>query len=277
MRRIYYKNAFPKGGAAPGAGKPLVSIVITNYKKEKYLSSAIKSCLAQSYKNIEILVVDDCSSESSSLKIARKLNDGRIRYFYTSRNYGHYACANYAMDSARGKYVTFLGADDTISKDHILDLFKTLIYNKLVAVCGMYSRYDIKGNVVKKPRLCEASIFFDRKRVLKDIGYFHMVRCAADSEYRCRIQKFYSSKKIAMLIRLSYKALFIEGCLTDASNVKTGEKVRRIYSSRYNKFHKNSNRDNLFYCYKLNKKTFRFPDKILVNNFDISTFKEFKI
>ena len=148
-----------------GSIKGKVSIIITNYKKERFLKKAILSCLTQSYKNIEVIVVDDCSDRAKSLGIAKSIGNNKVRYVCTSRNYGHYACCNYAMDKASGKYITFLGADDTINKDHIKNLLIGLTQHKLAGICSLYTRYDKNGNKVgKSGRLCEASILFEKNR-----------------------------------------------------------------------------------------------------------------
>ena len=250
------------------SGNPKVSIIITNYRNEDYLGEAIKSCLFQSYRNLEIIVVDDASARSKSLRITRPLSDGRIRYFYTKRNYGHYACCNYAMDNARGRYITFLGADDKMKKHHITSLLYNLISNRLVGICGLYSRYDLRGKVVRKARLCEASILFKKKRILRDIGYFHMVRCAADSEFRERMIKFYGENKFGLLCADTYSALQLEKSLTGDKKTNGSSKARRSYIKQFRKYNKMAVGRQLFYNFKNDNRGFNLLPEISVNDFN---------
>jgi len=252
-----------------------ISIVITNYKKELFLKKAILSCLNQSYKNIEIIVVDDCSAVKKSLNIVKSIGGNKVRYFYTTRNYGHYACCNYAIDQSTGKYVTFLGADDVIAKDHIKDLLIALKKYKLAGVCSLYTRYDKSGKRVgRNGRLCEASILFEKNRLTKDIGYFHMVRCAADSEYRERAIKYYGANKFGVLYSDSYKALYLPDSLTRNKKTKGGSPGRVKYVNQFRKNLKTSKPSSLHFDYKEGMLKFSLEKEIKVDNFDPKTFKE---
>jgi glycosyltransferase involved in cell wall biosynthesis len=252
-----------------------VSIIITNYKKELFLKKAILSCLNQTYKNIEIIVVDDCSAAKKSLNIVKSIGSNKIRYFYTTRNYGHYACCNYAIDKSTGKYITFLGADDTMERDHIKHLLRALKKYKLAGVCSLYSRYDTDGKVVgRRGRLCEASIIFEKSRLIKDIGYFHMVRCAADSEYRERAIRYYGENKFGILLSDSYKALYLSNSLTRDKKTKGGSPGRTKYVNQFRKNLKKGKKGNLYFDYKASLLKFSLTKEVRVDDFDPLTFKE---
>jgi len=252
-----------------------VSIIITNYKKELFLKKAILSCLNQSYKDIEIIVVDDCSNKGKSLNIVKKIGSNKVRYIYTSRNYGHYACCNYAIDQSTGKYITFLGGDDTVSRDHIKHLLIALEKYRLAAVCSLYSRYYENGKRVGRGgKLCEASIMFQKKRFLRNIGYFHMVRCAADTEYRERAIKYYGGNKFGVLKSDSYKALYLSGSLTRSKKTGRGSSGRSRYAKWFYKNIRRSKPNSLYFNYIKDVAKFSFPKGIRVNNFDSKTFEE---
>lgn len=89
----------------------LVSIVMPNYNSEKYLEETIKSVIAQTYKNWELLFVDDCSSDNS-LEIVRSFGDDRIKILKNEVNSGAAVSRNYALREARGKWIAFLDSDD---------------------------------------------------------------------------------------------------------------------------------------------------------------------
>lgn len=89
--------------------QPLVSIVVPVYNTEKYLSDCLESLLAQTEKNIEILAVDDGSSDGSPGRLcAGMLPIGPQIRIFTQKNAGPGAARNTALKNARGRYVMFL-------------------------------------------------------------------------------------------------------------------------------------------------------------------------
>lgn len=102
----------------------LVSIILIIYNEEKFLVKCLESILNQSYKNIEVICVDDGSTDDS-LKILKEysLKDNRIKVF-TQKNSGAAIARNYGLGLANGKYVIFLDGDDYIDNDLILQTLK---------------------------------------------------------------------------------------------------------------------------------------------------------
>ena len=93
--------------------KPLVSIVTPTYNSEAYIGNAILSILNQTYKNWELLISDDCSSDST-VNIVKKYckQYPNIRLFKLSENSGPGIARNKALENASGKYIAFLDSDD---------------------------------------------------------------------------------------------------------------------------------------------------------------------
>lgn len=95
--------------------KPLVSVLMTTYNREKYLAMAIESVLASTYENFELIVVDDQSKDKSyeiALSYAEK--DKRVKAVLNEKNLGDYPNRNKAASLARGKYLKYVDADDLI-------------------------------------------------------------------------------------------------------------------------------------------------------------------
>ncbi|HEV2352819.1 MAG TPA: glycosyltransferase family 2 protein [Puia sp.] len=94
---------------------PLVSVLMTSYNREKYISEAIESVLESSYRNFELIVVDDCSKDKT-VEIARgyAARDNRVKVHVNEKNLGDYPNRNRAASYARGKYIKYLDADDLI-------------------------------------------------------------------------------------------------------------------------------------------------------------------
>jgi glycosyltransferase involved in cell wall biosynthesis len=91
--------------------KPLVSIVIPTFNRANLLLRSIQSVIDQSYSNIEILVVDDCSSDNTK-DVVESFHDDRIRYFRHEKNLGAVAARNTGIAKARGEYIAFQDSDD---------------------------------------------------------------------------------------------------------------------------------------------------------------------
>lgn len=98
---------------------PLVTIATSMYKVEKYVSKCIESMISQTYKNLEIIIVDDGSPDNSG-KIADEyaLRDSRIKVIH-QENKGYGGGRNSAIDIAMGDFITFVDADDSICPDYV--------------------------------------------------------------------------------------------------------------------------------------------------------------
>lgn len=104
----------------------LVSIIIPVYNSEKYIQRCINSIINQSYKNIEIIVIDDGSSDSSVDIISNYLcKDSRIK-LYSQKNSGPSVARNYGLSMASGKYITFCDSDDYLEYNYIEQLTKSI-------------------------------------------------------------------------------------------------------------------------------------------------------
>lgn len=116
--------------------KDLISIIIPVYNVEKYLKECVSSVLNQSYKNLEIILVDDGSTDSSG-KICDELikNDKRIIVIH-KKNGGLSDARNYGIDKSNGNYISFVDSDDIINKKMITDLYKAIKqYKSDISVC----------------------------------------------------------------------------------------------------------------------------------------------
>jgi glycosyltransferase involved in cell wall biosynthesis len=104
--------------------KPLVSIIIPLYNAEKFIANTIHSALNQTWKNIEIIIVDD-SSKDNSLSIAKKFEGACVKVIHQP-NKGASAARNRGLAIAKGEYIQFLDADDFLSENKIEEQLKSL-------------------------------------------------------------------------------------------------------------------------------------------------------
>lgn len=100
--------------------RPLVTIAIPTYNNAEYLRTAIGAALRQTYENIEVIVVDDRSTDGS-LEIARSYSDSRLRIVENERNLGLVGNHNKVLEEARGTYLKVLHADDVIVPEAVAE------------------------------------------------------------------------------------------------------------------------------------------------------------
>ena len=135
-----------------GSDQNLISVIVPVYNVEDYLEECINSILSQTYTNLEILIVDDGSTDNS-LAILQQFSqrDSRITIF-TKENGGLSSARNCAIDEAKGEYFTFIDSDDYIEENYIEYLMKSLIDNEAdISIVNSYhmingKRKDIINN-----------------------------------------------------------------------------------------------------------------------------------
>ena len=126
--------------------KPLLSIIMPVYNSAEYLKRCIESILNQKFDNIELLIVNDGSTDESEKIIEEFLKiDKRIIYI-KQENMGVSAARNAALKAASGKYITFVDSDDVIHRDYLLKLHSALLdYSADVSVCDfkyLFEKFD---------------------------------------------------------------------------------------------------------------------------------------
>ncbi len=89
----------------------LISVIMPSYNTGKYISESIKSVLAQTYENWELIIVDDCSTDDTE-SVVKSFEDPRIIYIRNEKNSGAAVSRNRALQEAKGKWIAFLDSDD---------------------------------------------------------------------------------------------------------------------------------------------------------------------
>jgi glycosyltransferase involved in cell wall biosynthesis len=120
--------------------KPEVSVIIPTYNRANIISRAIRSVLAQTYENFEIIIIDDGSTDNTE-EVIQSFSERRIRYLRHKVNRGRGTVRNKALTEARGEYIAFLDDDDEwlpTKLERQLQVFKTSdIENLGLVLCGM--------------------------------------------------------------------------------------------------------------------------------------------
>lgn len=100
--------------------EPLVSVIVPVYNVDQYLERSIQSLIDQTYSNLQLILVDDASTDDSAAVLARfAARDRRIQPVYCAQNRGVSAARNLGLAKARGLYVAFMDGDDWVAPDYI--------------------------------------------------------------------------------------------------------------------------------------------------------------
>ncbi len=126
---------------------PAVSVLIPSYNYARYLPETIDSVLAQTFRDFEVVVLDDCSTdESLEVLEAYARRDERIRYRSNERNLGLVENWNACLGAARGKYVKFLHADDRFTRETALEQMVSLLRADSAASLAVCAREIVDEN-----------------------------------------------------------------------------------------------------------------------------------
>lgn len=131
--------------------KDLISVIVPVYNVEKYIEDCIKSILEQTYKNLEIILVDDESSDASG-KICEEYSkiDNRIKVIH-QKNGGAASARNAGLKIATGQYIAFVDSDDTINEKMCEELYNLLKkYDTQVAMCGVWETHENEKGEIQK-------------------------------------------------------------------------------------------------------------------------------
>lgn len=145
----------------------LVSIIMPSWNTGKFIGESIQSVLNQTYKNWELIIVDDCSTDNTD-EIVASFNDERIRYFRNEKNSGAALTRNRAIREARGEWIAFLDSDDLWMPQKLEYQIKFMQKNDLVFSYHEYEKIDEESKplniYVSGPRIVT-------KRKMYNYGY----------------------------------------------------------------------------------------------------------
>ena len=153
--------------------KDLISVIVPVYNVEKYLEECVNSIINQTYKNLEIILVDDGSKDNSSKmcdELAKK--DSRIKVIH-KENGGISDVRNVGIENSRGKYIQFIDSDDFMEDNMIETLYKDILENE--ADVSMCSYYLFKDGVKTTDATYKKEIY-NKEQILKEILLDEKVR-----------------------------------------------------------------------------------------------------
>jgi len=221
---------------------PLVSVIVPAYNAGSRLQIALDSLLRQSWTQLEIIVVDDGSSDNTAeIALAYAAKDPRVQFLANETNQGAYASRNNGMRAAKGEFVTVHDSDDWSHPQKLERQMRELLENShLMAVGSSWVRVTndmcFVGPWLPSERFVEPNVssWIIRRAALDVIGWWDNVNVAADTEFLWRLRHHYGHDAMAVVVShvpLSF-ALSDEGSLTrsKAGHVKSVYfGLRRLY------------------------------------------------
>lgn len=142
--------------------EPLVSVIMPVYNAEQYIEESINSVLNQTYQNLELIIVDDCSNDNTLQLIEDfSLNDNRIVLLNNDINLGCAQSRNKALQKAKGEYIAFCDSDDVWIENKIEKQFNYINNSNTDMVFTAYEMIDSFGKLIKYRNIKEKVLMDD--------------------------------------------------------------------------------------------------------------------
>lgn len=227
---------------------PLVSVVMTAFNVEEFVGTSVSSILNQSYRPLELIVVDD-GSRDGTVEALRRLqkDDARLKIIAKPTNDGTYVSKNVGFAQARGEYVAFQDGDDWSHPDRIGKCVAVLeARSEVLALSTEHVRMSNSGDLAitasgRCKYLSHISLFLRRREVLDRAGFFDSVRAAADAEYRERLKILFGEQGVVDFPWLLNFTRLRSGSLTAGSDFRlvrgVAGPVRMRYRKSYMRWH----------------------------------------
>ncbi len=281
---------------ATGNNAAKVSVIIPAHNAAEVIETSLQSILNQTWTNLEVLVVDDCSTDKTvGIVESYMRKDSRIQLLKTKTNSGAYVARNLALQKATGDFVTVNDADDWSHPEKIEKQVRHLLDNpSIIANTSQQARATEELHFHRRgkpgaylfPNL--SSLMFRRVPVMERLGYWDSVRFGADGEFKRRLQKVFGEKTVVDLETgpLSFQR--------QTKRSLTGNKAfgfhgffmgaRKEYFESYTYFHQHA--DSLKYDFPQSVRPFAVPEPLKPNrevhpsvqrHFDVIIASEFRL
>ncbi len=126
----------------------LISVIVTSYNHAEYLDQRMESLLNQTYSNLEIIVIDDCSTDNSRDVLAKYKNRGHVKIIALEKNGGYADACNLGVSLSHGQFIMFAECDDYNAPTHIELLHQAMAGNEQIGVAFCRSlMVDVQGKV----------------------------------------------------------------------------------------------------------------------------------
>lgn len=249
---------------------PKISVILPAFNSEVGIRIAIESILNQSYQQIELIIVDDCSTDNT-FEVAKRYQeiDERVLVLQNEVNSGPYVARNLGLEHATGEYVTINDADDwshgrklEIQANYLINHPEVIANTSQLARLTETLQFYRRGTPGKYIFSNMSSLLFRREEVMEKIGYWDTVRFAADGEFKRRLLLAFGK---AAVVDLKTGPLSLprqtEGSLTGVSAFGYNGffmGVRKEYVESFTHYHQTAS--SLYYPVKQANRLFPVPE-----------------
>lgn len=196
--------------------KKLISIIIPTYNNEKYISKTLESLLNQSYKKLEIIIVDDGSNDNTQSIVKEYLKkDSRIKYYY-QKNSGAPRARNHGFEKSNGEYIIYFDSDDEMLPDGVKDLYECASLKDYDITIGNFYHHKNGHNIRHKQNDYFLSSIVDKSNSpscnIESLYYLSPVPCNKlfKKSYLVRNYIYFTDLKIGQDLNFYLKALSYE-------------------------------------------------------------------
>jgi len=226
---------------------PLVSVGMTTYNRPEYLKLALDGILNQTYRNLEIIISEDCSPCEKTKALLREYEqkDDRIRYFSQKVNLGPPANLQFVLQQATGEYFMWADDDDVRDKQWIEVLLRRMAVEDTIAAIGTVVSMDAEGNPIRQYQ----SLQFSGARPIRLARYFLAEESEGKANIVCGLfdtsslrsikhwreynKKYYGVDYLFVLDCLQYGNVMVDPSVSVYKRVTVGKDMPAVSLSDY--------------------------------------------
>ncbi|OOF31712.1 glycosyltransferase family 2 protein [Salinivibrio proteolyticus] len=187
-----------------------VSVIIPVYNRASVITRTLDSVAAQTYKSIEVIIIDDCSDDSEQLQNILKNYKLNIKYIRHETNLHGAAARNTGIDAAQGDYVAFLDSDDVWLEDKLEKCInkkigeREIIYSRIVdrgtvkPTAAFDNNKDVDEYLLVERQAMQTSSLFMHKSLAKEIRFDSRLKRFQDTDFVIRAQKIHNARFVYM-------------------------------------------------------------------------------
>ena len=227
---------------------PCVLVIIPTYNSSNTILDSIKSVLNQTYKNIVLVVVDDCSTDNT-VDIIKNIKG--VIYYKLDKNVGTYNAINHGISKHKNfDYFIIHGSDDIMLQTNIEEHINGFS-DGIQAVSTGYSRVDYDTKKTLSIKEIGDSMIMYSKLVFDKLGYYDNTRFGGDSEYSARFRKCFGNKSIVNIKKSLSDCYIFKSKINLTLKIPINSSERLQYVSNYKLKHNTMQLNKDFYVYYL--------------------------
>ena len=233
--------------------KNKVSIILPNFNSSEFVLSTINSIKNQTYRNWNLIIIDDCSNKKTKKILKKFIYDKKIKILWLKKNRGAAYCRNLAIKKTKSKYLAFLDSDDIWEKNKLKVQLKYMEQNNFDFTYTYYKTFGLKSQKIKTPIKFDfdnftkntsiaTSTMIIKRKIIQGVKFTETAICE-DYFFKCKILKkikyAYCLKKFLTRYRIR-------------KNSMQSNRVKNFYwiwiiNYKYNKFNNLQNLRSLFF------------------------------